>query len=98
MPIGAESDDESLHVVKIRRRTETSIETHEVLVVRRATQTAPGWCSSCASEVRFLTVDEVAAVAATSARTVYRWVEADAVHFIETDKGRLLICMNSLPQ
>jgi hypothetical protein len=43
-----------------------------------------------------LTPDEAAALAQTTAREVYRRVEAGEVHSIETEDGALRVCVNSL--
>jgi hypothetical protein len=32
-----------------------------------------------------------------NSRTIYRWVEADKLHFTEALKGSLSICLNSIP-
>jgi hypothetical protein len=39
-----------------------------------------------------VTLDEAARAACVSARTIYRWVEDEKLHFIETAVGGLLIC------
>jgi len=41
--------------------------------------------------------DEAVMLAHVSARTIYRWVEAEQLHFTETPEGCLLVCPNSLP-
>jgi len=43
-----------------------------------------------------LSPDEAARKLGVSVRAVNRWVEAEAVHFNETDRGLLLICADSL--
>jgi len=40
--------------------------------------------------------EEAAAIAGVSSRTIYRWVEAGRIHFIETAAGGLRICSNSI--
>ena len=39
-----------------------------------------------------LTPEEAAAASGTSARAIYRRVEAAAAHFAETPEGHLLVC------
>jgi len=82
--------------MKIRKKSETTIETHQVIMVRRANQIFHGWCPACGAEVQLFTADQAAGIAGTSTRTVYRWVESGTVHFQETAEGRMLICNNSL--
>ena len=43
-----------------------------------------------------LTPDEAAALAQSTARDIYRRVEAGGLHLIETDDGALRVCVNSL--
>jgi excisionase family DNA binding protein len=43
-----------------------------------------------------VTPDEAAAVVGVSTRTIYRWIEAEKLHFTETAGGLLTICLNSL--
>jgi excisionase family DNA binding protein len=43
-----------------------------------------------------VTVDDAATIAGVSARTIYRWTDAEKLHFTETSEGRLLICRESL--
>ena len=40
---------------------------------------------------------EVADRLLAAPRTIYRWVEADRIHFTETAESTLLICLNSIP-
>ena len=43
-----------------------------------------------------VTPDEAAALTETSARAIFRRVESGELHFVETDKGALLVCRNLL--
>jgi hypothetical protein len=43
-----------------------------------------------------LSPDVAASVAAITPRTVYRLIEANQVHFTETDDGQLFVCLDSL--
>jgi len=84
--------------VKTKRRTEITVETDRVLVVRRRSRAVQAWCVSCAGRVQMVTPDEAAVVAGVSVRMICRRVEAEKVHFAETPDGLLLICLNSLPE
>jgi excisionase family DNA binding protein len=44
-----------------------------------------------------LTAEQAAAFVGTSRRTIYRWVEAEKLHFTETSDGVVLICLDALP-
>lgn len=82
----------------MKRRTEITIETERLLIIRSRKTSAQAWCTSCDRQVHMITIDEAAQVAKVSSRLVYRLVEADELHFIETTDKRLLICVNSLHQ
>ncbi len=79
-----------------KRRTEITIETDEVVLMRRRRGSLPAWCEGCGKQVNLLTPDGAAEAAGVTSRTIYRWVEADKVHFAETAEGLLLICLDSL--
>jgi hypothetical protein len=79
-----------------RKRTEITVET-SVLVLRRARRHARLFCPTCPSPTPLIAPDEAAVLAGVSTRTIYRWVEAEQLHYSETPEGRLLVCPNSLP-
>ena len=82
---------------RVKKRTEITIETDQVLVVsRRRTKTLRAWCGACAEEVIMMTVDEAAFAVSVSSRTVFHWVEDYKLHFTETPKGLLFVCLKSL--
>ena len=81
----------------IKRRMEINIQTERLVVVsHRPCTRMVAWCDLCARTVSMLTVDEAAALFHTTARAIYRRVEAAELHFRETPEGALLICLNSL--
>jgi len=82
--------------VSIKRRTEITIETDRVFVMSRRRISVLTWCVACGARVTMITPDEAALSARTSSRTIYRWMEAERVHFTETADGLLLVCTNSL--
>jgi len=43
-----------------------------------------------------ITADEAAALRGVSTRVIYRCLEDGAIHFIETSKGQLFICLKTL--
>ena len=80
-----------------KKRTKITIETERVIVLNRRSLSVRAWCQSCGKQVVMVTVDEAARAACVSARTLYRWVEAEKLHFMETAEGGLLICYTSIP-
>jgi hypothetical protein len=81
--------------MKRTKRMEITVETR-LLLIPRGTNQAPVWCIRCASPVQFITPEEAAVRADVNARTVYRWVEAGKLHFIESANQAPLICLNSV--
>jgi len=80
------------------KRTKITIETERELVVssRRRRARFVVWCEDCAGIVAMITVDEAAALASDSSRSIYRQVENGRLHFAETPEGQLFICPRSL--
>ncbi|MBI4470241.1 MAG: hypothetical protein HY650_13060 [Acidobacteria bacterium] len=78
------------------RQTRVTVETHRLVTLRQRQSGSPAWCQECATQVQMLEPEQAAAVAGVSCRTIYRWVEAERVHFVEDAGGRILICLNSL--
>ena len=78
-----------------RRRTEITVEIRS-LVLRRASQHSPLYCTTCSLPTLLITPDEAAVLAGVSTRTIYRFVETEQLHYAEAG-GRLLVCPNSLP-
>jgi len=54
------------------------------------------WCVDCAALSQMISPDEAAVLLQTTARSLFRRVEAGEIHFQETDRGALLICRASL--
>ncbi len=75
------------------RRIEIAIETERVLSISRRFTT---WCAACADLTVMVRVDEAAALAGVSSRTVYWRMETGQLHVTETPEGLRLICLNSL--
>ena len=79
-----------------KRRTEITIETHDVLVIRLPPETGVTRCAECEADSGMLTPSQAAAVCRVSTRSIYGWVAARKIHFRETPEGALLICLHSL--
>jgi hypothetical protein len=77
-----------------RRRIEVVVEQDEIILVRRRRGAVRMWCSQCEAQVSMLRVEDASAAAATTARSICRWIEGGKLHFVES--GLLLICAQSL--
>jgi len=75
---------------------EVTIETDRILVIKRRKSSVLAWCPKCFQQVPMVAPDEAAVMIHVSSRKIYRWIEADKLHFTETSEGMLLICFNSL--
>ena len=56
------------------------------------------WCPRCADFVAMLTPEQAAALAGVTTRHVFRWLEADRLHFVETASPTPLVCLASLTE
>lgn len=83
--------------MRTKKRTEITIETDRVVVISKRQRSVLAWCRKCRCRVQMITVDEAATIAGVSSRMIYRWVEAERLHFTETAEGHLLICCQSFP-
>ena len=82
--------------MKKKTRTETRVDLHEVWIITDP-QTTPVLCDVCANQqAAMIGPQEAALVAGVSLRTIFRWVEAGHVHYLEQPDSGLLICPNSL--
>ena len=79
-----------------KRKTEITIETEQVLIIRKTGQPSRAWCAMCAAEVSLVPPEEAALLTEVSLRAICRQVEAGQLHFRETADGRLFICLDSL--
>jgi hypothetical protein len=77
------------------KRVEVTVDTDEVLVIRRPAVAILAWCGKCSAQVRMITVDQAAAAAGVSPRVIFRRLEAGRIHFTETVDD-VLICANSI--
>jgi hypothetical protein len=81
--------------MKNKRHTEIKLETHEVTIIRTR-QRRTAFCEFCQANVWMLPPDTAAVLVQSTARSIFRRVEAGELHFIETREGALLVCCKSL--
>ena len=76
-----------------KRRIEIITEVErEIIVTRRPAPVM--FCEICGVRTLMVAPEQAAVQAAVTVRVIYRWVEAERVHFVETNEGRLLVCLN----
>ena len=76
--------------MKITRRIEISVERQEISVLRRNRQAVIQFCKQCGAKVEMLTVESARAITGMTPRMLYRSIEAENVHFVESSEG--MIC------
>lgn len=81
----------------MKRKVEITIERERVLVAR-GRKRMEVWCASCGKQVSMMTADDAAIAARVNSRTIFRWVEAGKIHYMETPEGLLFICPYSLSE
>lgn len=62
-----------------------------------ANESSAAWCPRCGAFVTMLTPEEAAAVACVKTRDIFRWLESERLHFVETENLSPLVCLASLP-
>lgn len=83
-------------MAKVRKRTEVTIESETLLVVRHGGGALRAWCEGCGAETLMLMPRQAAMLAGTTTRHIYARVEEDSLHFKELPDGTLLVCGHSL--
>lgn len=82
--------------MKQTKRTKVTIETERLLIVGSLRGQVEVWCNTCRAEVRMVSVEEAAIIAGVSQRVMYHQIESGRLHFGETSRGALLICLDAL--
>jgi hypothetical protein len=82
--------------VKGKTRTEITVETDEVLIIRFPGLMSWLWCAECGETVTMATPDQAVVLTSESARSIYQRAQMGVVHSLETNDGLLLICLKSL--
>ena len=78
------------------RRTEVTIETDEMVIIRSTQATMLPLCPQCCDAVPLITPEQAAEMASVTTRAIYRWIEEGRIHDVETPQGLILICPRSL--
>jgi hypothetical protein len=79
-----------------KRTARITVETERLLVISRSQTSGDGWCSQCDAEVQLIGLEEAAVIAGASQRAIFRWTEAGEIHFVETEDGKVMFCLNSI--
>jgi hypothetical protein len=82
-------------VAKRRLWGKICIQTDRVTVVHPATEPVVRWCSVCQRDSAMVVPEEAARCWNIDARSIYRWMEAGVIHFLEVPGG-VLVCLSSI--
>jgi len=77
-----------------RKRTEITIETERVLIIRRRSTRA--WCQACGGEVEMVGLAEAEAITGAVQPMLRDSAEARGWHLAKSQAGTPLICLESL--
>lgn len=78
------------------RRTKITVETHRVVLISDLRPAEALWCGLCGALTSWMRPDQAAAIIDVSTRKIYRWVEENRLHFVETPTRVVLVCLDSL--
>jgi hypothetical protein len=84
--------------MKRRKTTEIVVEREQILVIRKLDHREPQGCLQCGGDAQMVRVDEAVSIVRLTARAIFKRVESQQTHFLETPDGQLLVCLNSLLQ
>ena len=82
--------------MKRTRRTRTTVEKHEVVVIRGSRKLKRVFCPECAEAVALVALDEAVRISGIGSRAIYRLIEKEQIHFTETPERGALICPATL--
>ena len=82
--------------MKEKKRFEITLETHELTIVRFASNKTDAYCPICGADTPHLPVAECASILSLTETTVFRLAESGQIHARESADGRLLLCGGSL--
>lgn len=83
--------------MRASRRTEFTIETENVLIIRnKKRKSFSGECGICGRGSQMITPKQAALIIQTTQREIFRLVEENKLHFVEFQDGDLFVCAKSL--
>jgi len=81
--------------VTARKRTEITVETDRILIIRRR-RSVRAWCAECGSEVEMVGLEEAEAVTGLRGQALSDCAQARSWHVAESPDGAGLICLESV--
>ena len=78
------------------RRTEVTIETDEIWIIRRPAGGLVGMCPECEEQTTMMTPEEAAVLTKLSGQDIICHAECGLIHYATIPGGRVLVCFNSI--
>jgi hypothetical protein len=78
------------------KRTEITIETESLVILRSGMDALRAWCQPCGQESLLLTPEAAAKLAGVTTSVIHARVEDGSLHFKEQPDGTLVVCARSL--
>jgi len=78
-----------------RERTEITVETDRILIIRRL-RTVRGWCPECGCDVDLVDEAEASALTEMSGKQLPECAQAGRWHVTASQDGNGLVCLDSL--
>ena len=75
--------------MKIKRKTEVTVQTERVLIVRKSMTSVSAGCAECGAPL--VSPEQAALVFGSQTRDIYRAIENGTLHFTELAGGELLV-------
>jgi hypothetical protein len=79
-----------------KRRTQITIETHSITIIRTNGKSPTTFCDCCQTNVAVFAPEQIAAFLRLTLTEVCRRIETNELHLIDTQRRIALICGGSL--
>jgi len=80
----------------MKRKVQVTIETRQLLIVKKMNGVSQLWCSECVGDVPLIRPEQAAVLAGVSPQMIDAWMDAGLVHFTESPEGWLPSVFGSL--
>lgn len=82
--------------MKRKLRIRTTVEKHEVVIIRTPQRFNRVLCPKCTEPVALVTLDQALMLSGIGSRAIYRLIEREQIHFVEMPATGDLICPATL--
>jgi len=86
--------DDRRQLLAVKRTTRITIETEQLLVIRRRSSVR-AWCEQCAAEVDLVPIEDAAELAQVDVGTIQHLLNGERFHWSQSG-GLVRICLNLL--